>query len=422
MSNNLISKLLRVKKPILFSLIVALFFVSQATYAIYESSEKEVPNFDIENSQSNLALARIEESKGKLTEALFALERAIAIDPQNDEARLLLGKIYAQLGEKDSAEAQFKHIIDTKKEQSAAAQTALDNLKYVREWSHNAIIGYRIGHDDNVNSGLDNTSIFIPSANTSLTLPDSNGENDETTQTVYASGSANYQHTDTLSYIIKGTVSKTDDNFFDQAYAAIDVGARLNQEKSQQTFRFIQSYVDYDNFDEINISRLSYEYLRLLKNRNYYKISVDLQYLNYEDQDIRDDRRLTLSGQYRYLLSPSLSLTSELFYTQDIRSEGSFDELDFDSYGLQTTLRKRLNNTLALSFDLNYRINNYDGDDQLFLRERLDRRLHFRSKLSWQFIHKTTLSVAYQYTDNDSNISLYDFDKNVFFIDIAKAF
>ncbi len=422
MSNNLIFTANRTHKMLFLSLITAILFLSHSAYAIYESSQNEVPNFDIENSQSNLALARIEHSKGKWTEALFALERAVVIDPKNYEAQLFLGQVYAQLGQKDTAETQFKLVIDAKNDQSTAAQVALDNLKYVREWSYDAIVGYRVGHDDNINSGLDNTSIFIPSNNISLTLPDSSGENDETTQTLYASGRARYQHTDTLSYIIKGTASKTDDDFFNQAYAAIDLGARLNYEKTQQTFRFIQSYVDYDNFDEIDISRLNYEYLRLLNGKNYYKISVDLQDLNYSDQDIRDDRRISVRGQYRHLLSPSLSLTSELFYAKDIKSENSSGDLDFDTYGSRTTLRKQLNNTLALSFDVDYRVNNYDGDDQLFLRERLDKRLHFRSKLSWEFIDKTTLSVAYQHTNNDSNISLYDFDKNVFFIDIAKRF
>lgn len=147
-----------------------------------------------------------------------------------------------------------------------------------------------------------------------------------------------------------------------------------------------------------------------------------MQHLNYDEQDIRDDNRLTLSAKYRYFLAPTLHLTSEFFYTEDLKTENGFEDIDFDSYGSKSTLHKQLNNKLALSLGLHYRINNYDGEDTLFLKERLDKRLQLRSKLSWELIHKTTLSLSYQYTDNDSNISLYDFDKNVFFIDIAKAF
>lgn len=422
MSNNLMPNPIHGKLSILFPAIISLLLQSQLAYAVYESSEKEIPNFDIEDSHSNLALAQVEESKGKLTEALFALERAIAINPQNYDARLLLGDIYTKLGEKDAAKIQYQYIIDAQQKQSAAAQSALNGLKYVHEWSHKAIIGYRIGHNDNVNSGLDNTSVFIPSISTSLILPDSTRENNETTQTLYASGRAHYQHTDSLTYIIAGTASKTDDDFFNQRYAAIDLGARINHEKTQHSFRFIQSYVDYDNFDDINISRLKYDYLQHLRKKNYYQLAIGLQHLNYDKQDIRDDNRLTLSAKYRYFLAPTLHLTSEIFYTEDIKSENTFENIDFDAYGSKATLHKQLNNKVSLSLGLHYRINNYDGEDPLFLKERLDKRLQLRSKLSWELIHKTTLSLSYQYTDNNSNISLYDFDKNVFFIDIAKAF
>jgi len=141
MSNNVISNLIHIKKTIFFSVIAALLLQSQLTYAVYESSEKEIPNFDIEDSQSNLALARIESAKDKLTEALFALERAIAINPNNYDARLLLGDIYTKLGEKGSAKIQYQHVVDAQQKQSSAAQTALNNLKYVHEWSHKAVIG-----------------------------------------------------------------------------------------------------------------------------------------------------------------------------------------------------------------------------------------------------------------------------------------
>jgi hypothetical protein len=48
--------------------------------------------------------------------------------------------------------------------------------------------------------------------------------------------------------------------------------------------------------------------------------------------------------------------------------------------------------------------------------------MNFSAMLLWHVAQATTFSVAYQHTDNDSNISLYDFDKNVFFIELAKTF
>lgn len=403
-------------------LMLALLVPSYSALAVYESSQNEVPNFNIDDSQSNLKLARIEQSKGKLTEAIFALERAVAIDPDNTEAQLLLGEVYAQLGEKDSAEKQFALVINAKGEQSASAQTALDNLKYVRAWSHQAAVGYRLGHDDNINSGLDNTSVFFPGSNTTVTLPDSTGPQGEITQTLYATGNLRYQHTDNLAYVFKGTVVKSDDDFYNQSYVAIDAGARLNYENYQHSYNIIQNYVDYDNFDKINSTRLNFEHLQMLAGKNYFKVDLDLQALDYKTQDIRDDRRVILSGLYRHALTPTLSFKPSVYFSHDARSEDTFEYLDYDSYGLKATIDKQLNRKLNLSVGVDYIVSDYDGQDPTFLRDRSDERIRFRSKLSWNIAQATTLSAAYQYTKNDSNIALYDFDKNVFFIDITKTF
>jgi tetratricopeptide (TPR) repeat protein len=395
---------------------------SFSAFAVYEPSYAEVPNFDIEDSQSNLKLARIEQSKGNLTEAIFALERAVIIDPNNLEAQFLLGEVNAQLGEKDSAEKQFTIVIDAKNEQSASAQLALDNLRFVREWSHKGVVGYRLGKDDNINSGLDNTTIFVPSAGIDLILPASTGERDEITQTLYTSGNLRYQHTDNLAYVFKGSLAKTNDDLYNQSYVGIDVGAYLNYENYQRSFRFIQNFLDYSNFDKINSSILNYEYLQKLEGKNYFKVSVDLQALDYKNQDIRDDRRLALSGQYRYVFSPTLSIKPELMMSRDIKTVSSFEYLDYDSYGAKIMLDKKLSQQLDLKLGLNYIVNNYDGQDTLFFRDRSDTRINFNSRLLWNIAPATTFSVAYQHTDNDSNITLYDFDKNVFFIEIAKTF
>jgi tetratricopeptide (TPR) repeat protein len=417
-------RLVETKNKINFLSLLTVLFLgpSFSAFATYESSDAEVANFDMQDSHSNLKLARIEQSKGKLTEAIFALERAIAIEPNNIEAQLLLGEIYAQLGEKDSAEKQFTRVINAKNELSASAQIALNNLKYVRTWSHKAVVGYRLGSNDNINSGLDNTSIFIPSVGSALILPDSSNERTETTQTLYTSGNLRYQHTDTLAYVFKGSLAKNNDDYFNQSYVGINVGARLNYKNYQRSFQLIQNYFDYDNFDEISSLRFNYEYLQKLTGKNYFKASVDLQALDYKTQDINDDRRLILRGQYRYVVSPTLSLKPELVMTRDIKTVSSFEHLDYDSYGSKITLYKQLNQALNVKLGLDYIANNYDGQDTLFIRERSDKRMNFSAMLLWHVAQATTFSVAYQHTDNDSNISLYDFDKNVFFIELAKTF
>jgi hypothetical protein len=292
----------------------------------------------------------------------------------------------------------------------------------VRAWSRQAAVGLRLSRDDNINSGLDNISIFLPRTNNIAKLPNSAKPQDKIAQTLYASGTLRYQHTDELAYVLKGTLAKTDDSFYNQTYVAIDAGVRLNYENYQHSFNMIQNHLDYNNFDKINITQFNFEHLQQLAGSNYYKIDIDVQTQDYQTQNIRDDRRVIVTGLYRRALSPTLNIRPSVYMSRDIKSEENFEYLDYDSYGLKAALDKQLNHTLKLAVGIDYIISDHDRQDPTFLRDRSDKRVRLHSKLSWTLARAITLSVAYQYTKSNSNIALYEFDKNVFFINIAKTF
>ena len=184
----------------------------------------------------------------------------------------------------------------------------------------------------------------------------------------------------------------------------------------------IQNHLDYNNFDKINITQFNFEHLQQLAGSNYYKIDIDVQTQDYQTQNIRDDRRVIVTGLYRRALSPTLNIRPSVYMSRDIKSEENFEYLDYDSYGLKAALDKQLNHTLKLAVGIDYIISDHDRQDPTFLRDRSDKRVRLHSKLSWTLARAITLSVAYQYTKSNSNIALYEFDKNVFFINIAKTF
>ncbi len=60
------------------------------------------------SSQKSLALAKQAQAKGDTKAAVIDLKNALQKDPENRDARLLLGKLYDEMGDGASAEKELR--------------------------------------------------------------------------------------------------------------------------------------------------------------------------------------------------------------------------------------------------------------------------------------------------------------------------
>lgn len=94
---------------------------------------------------------------GRLTEAMFALERAVAVEPENPRYRAELARCHFLLREKDEAARQFARINTDEVPDAARAaiQRYLDALDvgYVDWPEGRGYISLTMGYDSNANSG-----------------------------------------------------------------------------------------------------------------------------------------------------------------------------------------------------------------------------------------------------------------------------
>jgi tetratricopeptide (TPR) repeat protein len=107
-----------------------------------------------------LGLAAID--AGKPTEAVFALERVLAVNPNHPQARAEIARAYFVLGENETAKREFEAVrkqAGTPTEVNATIQKFLDAIDQVRASQGRQITGYMevtLGHDTNVNAGTSN--------------------------------------------------------------------------------------------------------------------------------------------------------------------------------------------------------------------------------------------------------------------------
>jgi len=116
-----------------------------------------------------LGLAALE--IGKNTNAVFALERVLAVNPNHVRARAEIARAYAALGETKTAKQEF----ETVKQQGIPPEVAvtidrlLSAIERVEDEGRTTVRGYAegtIGHDSNVNSATSDRNVAVPAAAT----------------------------------------------------------------------------------------------------------------------------------------------------------------------------------------------------------------------------------------------------------------
>jgi tetratricopeptide (TPR) repeat protein len=410
---------MQTKQKIIF---LSLLLMSPLSYGQYQSSENEINEFNIYDVDSNIALAKIEKQKNKLTEAVFALERALAIDPKRMDARYLLAEIHHLLNEKASAKRQLVIIVESKSELAGKANKLLREIDYVREGKASFLMGYRLSYDTNINSGINETTVFIPSISTDLDFSQDLSEKKQVIHTFFGSGTYKYKYTESLSFFTSGTVLKSNDDLYNQQLLFFSGGAEKNVGLMTYTPKLSFYRAEYDGYDTIDYAQLSVNIERQLNKQHAVSLQTAILHSDYSTQNLRDDVRMKVRGQYKWQTNASTAAVFEFSVDNDLKKRQSYLYLDSQSRQVVAGLRKKLTPKFLLSGGVKYVDQTYQGQDTLFLTTREDKKILWESKLSWLLRSSTSINFSYSYLRNDSNIPIYDYSKNIFSVGIIERF
>jgi len=126
----------------------------------FEGQRAGEPAFDF-----LLGVAALE--AGETQQAVFALERTLDLQPDNDEARAFLGRAYFELGEDDTARAAFGDLRDHGLPAAVAESvdhylSAIDQRTDAMRTRWDAWFESGIGWDSNVSNATDASRIAVP--------------------------------------------------------------------------------------------------------------------------------------------------------------------------------------------------------------------------------------------------------------------
>jgi tetratricopeptide (TPR) repeat protein len=363
---------------------------------------------------------------GKNTEAVFALERVLAVRPDATVARALIARAYFNLKETETAKREFENVRKQEVPEDVALtiDRFLDAIRRVEETQAVAIRGYIEvggGYDSNVNSATAEGQIAVPSLGGAIiTLTGSSKEQADSYITfgggvgIRAPVSSRFSVFGGIAYSNKSNIDKNDFSTY-----SWDLNAGLSYKRDRDTVTlatqlnafFVNDPVLYPNaYRETLGATLQWQHDFNARNQ----VSAYAQYaqLTYPDQEPRDADRYVGGFGYAHAFAQNQFVAyAGVYGGAEQAKNGSFPQFGHDLYGARIGAQQFLNEKFSIFVNTSAERRQYGGPDPSFLVDREDDQYSASGGIHFTPRKNLRLTLQGAYTDNRSNIPIYEFDR-----------
>ena len=366
---------------------------------------------------------------GDAQQAVFALERVLAVNPNYLQARAEIARAYFVLGERETARREFATVRQAGV--PPQARETVDRYLAALEPQRTELRGYvelGIGWDSNVNSATGRSTVAIPVFGGAIATINPLGQK-ESDWFGGAGAGLSLSHPLSDRWYLVGAVSGTGkwnfhDSDFDTGQVDASAGARWVDGANQfiglgQVQRFWVDWATYRNSWGGTV--------QWLHNFNpNQQITVFGQYaaLTYPTQEIRDANRYIAGvGYSRAFALPYSPVFFVSGYGGDEKTKSNDAPwLGFTPFGLRTGGQLSLSDRALLFGFLSYEYRRYNATDPLFLVRRVDNQVDARLGLTYTLAPSWTLTPQVAYTYNESNIDLNEYNRTVALVSVRRDF
>lgn len=364
------------------------------------------------------ALGLAAADSGRAGEAILAFQRVLSVQPNNGQARAELARAYALGGDIDTARAQFNTVVQDPTLPDPVRQR-FDSIvrRFDREIGGggtdvSAFIDASAGHDSNINSATNLTSITIPLF-AGLGPGVLGGAARKIDKQYYdVQGGVSVATPASRQMRLFGSLLGTwrdniGDRTFDQASVtgtaggAYSFASRDVLSLSGQVQKF---WLGHDGY------RTAYgaigQYTHLLNGGAALSVGAQLFRFDYDNDPFRDADRYALAVSYAdRVMVASLSGGKE----EARRAAGDQYSHGFvnANLGFEYSIAPKVNVVGGISGE----VRRYDDADPLFLKKRKDEEVSASLGLKYLLTGSVYLRPRVSYTRNFSNIGLYDYSR-----------
>ena len=365
---------------------------------------------------------------GDPSNAVFAFERCLTAQPENGPCRVQMARTHLAMGETANARAELETI----QAYNPPAQVQELVSKFlgavsVREKQEKRQLGAFVqagaGFDSNANSATNATQFAVPGNVWPLNAQ--NRSLESSFAGLQAGGSFIYRHTPKVN--TSGDIGLNLRNFFDESqfsYHMLDgnLGTNYLLSGGQIGAKLALQKMWLDGNAYRDVVGLSSQYQRDIGLTGQLACFLQANRMRYDSQSDRDADRLTGGAAWSQGFDGSYSpVVYTSAYTGNEKTDGkgpNATQYANDFFGLRAGGTLSLSNRLRLNGSLSHESRSYDTPQVTAKIVRDDKQTDLNLGLAWRIKPTLTLQPAYTYTQNKSNIVIYDFDRHVISLDL----
>ncbi len=446
----------RIFLPVILPAGLVAGFIASSAWALDVGSLRQAWESGHHQQAYDLALPQLEEGEGEpefdfyygvaaietghINEGVFALERVLLVQPNNLRARLELARGYFILKEDSRAQQEFNAVLKQNPSANVQAnvQRFLDAIR-LREGRYrptaNAYVEAGFGHDTNVSSSTDGDVVLFNFLTSNLS--------DESDEFIYARAGGSYNkpfrpgRSLFTSVEVQSRHNLNDDNF-DTSYINATAGLSIIKGADQyrvslqgQKYHVGESNLnDFLASDEDTFRQLigiNGEWRRTVSSATQVSLFGQVADLHYPGADIRDSLLFTAGvgathvvsndeawvKRYKPVVFGSAWLGME---HSDDRSQAAQSLADREFLGVRGGIRILPTAKLSLDASVTYQWGEYNDDSLIIFNSsgavtREDDFYYAAVGAKYLLTDQIILGGELSYTDNDSTLSLNDFDR-----------
>lgn len=357
---------------------------------------------------------------GHFDYALLALKRAVANQPLQVRPRLELARTYLALNNSASAINEFKtalelpmpSIVRKNVQQELLSLTKTGGSTSQDAWQ--TAVNFAVGHDSNVNLGVNNASINLPIFG-EVTLDDSSIKQDSSLAELGAQLSYNRIQNPEQAWFISTSL-----NSKQYSHAVAYSTKELSLNAGRVLIDGNKRYQLGLNLQALNLREQSYSRSQALEASLNYKLTEASNWLNaatwshtkYQQKlnKNQNNQTLQLSSQYQFNTG-DLGHQIGLAVSHDFPEKNKFKYLNRNVVSLGYGLNKTWNTMHTSSLGINVQRRMHQDTDLTYGAKRKDKRITLQIAHQVQLTNKTLFFTNAGYVNTTSNLDLYDSKK-----------
>lgn len=363
-----------------------------------------------------LGLAAVD--SGKPAEAIIALQRVLALQPTNAQARAELARAYAIAGDADTARREFNTVVgdptlpDPVRQRFTGILSQLDRSISGGGTDVSGFAEASAGYDSNINSATSSTSLVIPLfaglgaatlSGSAVEDSDAYGRLDGGVSVIHGLS----RQARLFASVLGSARENLDDDLFDQAsltgtggYSYTMVSRKVVSASLQAQGFWLSGSRYRDSFGgTAQITAPLQGGAALSLAGQYFKIK-------YPNDALRDADRYVLGVSYAWRQGVA-SLQAGQETTDDVAA----DQYSNRFVGGSVTYEHPLSASMTVVGSLAAEKRDYEAADPLFLVSRADDQIDAVLGLRLRIVRGLILKPQVTYTTSSSNIALYDYDR-----------